>query len=91
MLSSFLYGYEVSHEGFEKRSQLAVHSLLGFTFKCSQEFADLRWTGKIEVDHLKAGHHVNLFTNMDVLEKGKHRQKSGAEGGKARWKKARLA
>ena len=46
------------------RRLLLVHRLLGVTFRCPRELWHLRFTRKLEVDHLSWNHGNNLLLNL---------------------------
>ena len=87
MRSCWIHCWRTDPNVGRKADKLPVFKILGFTFLCPIEWEDHRWTGNVEVNHLHAGHDVNTFANMEVIDKWSHRSLSGREGQEAKRRK----
>ena len=88
MRSSWMNCWKVDLRVGVKADMLPVFKVLGFTFLCPIEWEALRWSGDLEVNHKGLGHHVNTFSNMEVIDKWSHRSLSGREGQSAKKRRA---
>ena len=68
--------------------KLAVHRLLGWTFRCPQAFSECRWDGGIDVHHVNGVHGDNRLANLFCWTAAGvegHRAYSGWFGAQRRW------
>ena len=73
-------------------SPIAVHRVLGWTFRCPLELADLRWDKSYDVHHINERHTDNALSNLKcwvAKGPGGHRAHSGRQGAEARMRTLR--